>query len=120
MASTTNATSPQQPFDERDLNGKIAVVTGANRGIGRAVARALAARGATVLAVGRDAPGIEATARELGENVRPFVADMTDIKSIKALSESVKAQHGHVDVSLALRGSAAIRSVLAPQHLPRM
>ena len=45
----------------RDLDGKVAIVTGASNGIGRAVAVALAARGATVLAVARDAARLAST-----------------------------------------------------------
>lgn len=62
-----------------DLSGRVAVVTGAAQGIGRAIANGLAACGAEVLAVDRDVAGLEAVA---SERVRTAEADVTDAASI--------------------------------------
>ena len=89
-------------FDERNIQGRIALVTGANRGVGKSVATALAARGATVLIVGRNAEAIQNTAKELGASVRAYVADTSDLTSIKSLADAVKADYGHIDVRFTL------------------
>ncbi|MFD8544891.1 3-hydroxybutyrate dehydrogenase [Streptomyces sp. NPDC059649] len=66
-----------------DLGGRTALVTGAAGGIGRACARRLAAAGATVRAVDRDAAGLAALAAELpdgaGGTIEPLVLDLTDL-----------------------------------------
>src|SRR5215468_4761538 len=54
-----------------------AIVTGGSRGLGRGIAQALVARGVHVIALARDAAGLEALARELA-NVEPVVADAAD------------------------------------------
>ena len=59
-----------------DLSGQVAIVTGAGRGIGRAIAAALVENGATVVLAARTANQIEMTARELGENCVPVVTDI--------------------------------------------
>ncbi len=58
-----------------DLTGQVALVTGAARGLGRAIAAALAGQGATVLLNGRDGAALEAAVaaiRETGSEVRPI------------------------------------------------
>lgn len=64
-----------------DLGGRLAVVTGAAQGIGRAIARGLAACGARVLAVDRDGAGL---ARAAGDGIETVEADVTDRDSIAA------------------------------------
>ena len=70
--------------------GKIALITGASRGIGRAIAVEFAARGADVALVGRDTAALEASAREC-RNVRSgalaeiFAADVTDQSAIEKI-----------------------------------
>jgi NAD(P)-dependent dehydrogenase (short-subunit alcohol dehydrogenase family) len=86
-----------------DQNGRgVALVTGANRGIGREVARQLAARGYEVLLSARDAGQAAAAARELAEStgavVRPLTLDVADPQSIAAAAESVRADPGRLDV----------------------
>ncbi len=74
-----------------DLTGRLAVVTGAAQGIGRAIATGLAACGASVLAVDRDAAGLSAVA---SERVRTAAVDVTDATSIAAALGSL----GTVDI----------------------
>ncbi|BCJ49677.1 short-chain dehydrogenase [Actinoplanes sp. NBRC 14428] len=71
-----------------------ALVTGANSGIGREVARQLLARGLTVYASARDPERGRAAVDELGAGARPLVLDVTDEKSIAAAAERV----GELDV----------------------
>jgi NAD(P)-dependent dehydrogenase (short-subunit alcohol dehydrogenase family) len=70
------------------LAGRVALVTGAGRGIGRGCARALARAGADLVLVSRSPDELEAAAaevRELGRSARPVALDVTDAKSIRHL-----------------------------------
>ncbi|MEF8703048.1 MAG: SDR family NAD(P)-dependent oxidoreductase [Candidatus Accumulibacter sp. UW26] len=83
------------------LAQKLAVVTGAARGIGFAVARDLAATGCLVLMVGRGAEAIENAARELQERglrVLPHVADVTDASAVAALAARLRREFGRLDI----------------------
>ncbi len=83
------------------LEGKIAVVTGAGSGIGRATAEALAAAGATVVCADINRETGEETAaalRAAGGRADYRPVDLTDAGSIEAFAQEVAAKHGAVDV----------------------
>lgn len=78
------------------LNGRVALVTGASQGIGRAIAAELAAEGARVAVSSRSRERIEATAAELGASA--FVHDSADVAGAPGLVEEVAAALGPVEV----------------------
>jgi 2-hydroxycyclohexanecarboxyl-CoA dehydrogenase len=83
------------------FENKIAVVTGAGSGIGRATAQALASAGARVIAADIDRERGEATAsaiRALGQQADFLAVDMTDLASVGAFAAAVQAQAGTVDI----------------------
>jgi 3-oxoacyl-[acyl-carrier protein] reductase len=86
------------------LSGRVAVVTGGTRGIGRASAAALAAAGATVVITGRDAAVAQAQAKELGPTVVGMGLDVTDAGQISQVFQQVAADHGRLDVLVASAG----------------
>jgi uncharacterized protein len=79
-----------------DLAGARVLVTGASRGIGEAVARAMSAQGARVALVARDGDALRSLAVELGGTAHP--ADLTDAAQVRALVERVEDEAGAVDV----------------------
>jgi NAD(P)-dependent dehydrogenase (short-subunit alcohol dehydrogenase family) len=83
------------------LTGKRAVVTGASRGIGLAVADTLAAEGADVVLVARDQAALDAAAQRVGghgHRVLPLVADTTDDTAVRAMITAVVADLGGIDI----------------------
>ena len=83
-----------------DLSGKIAIVTGASRGIGRGVAMTLAARGAYVVATARGENAADAVSQIQGAGHRAEGAalEVTDPASIEALISGVLERHGRIDI----------------------
>src|SRR5687767_10138590 len=83
-----------------DLTGKIAIVTGASRGIGRAIANTLAAQGAMVVAAarGENAAATVAEIREAGRQAEVGSVDITDVASVDALVAGVLERHHRVDI----------------------
>lgn len=90
-----------------ELNGKVVVVTGGSRGIGAHTARAFAAQGARVCAVGRDRTALDEVARDTGGIA--VVADVTDLAAIEEVRGRTEAELGPVDVLCAFAGGGLAR-----------
>ena len=85
---------------EKPLNGKVALITGANRGIGLAIARRLAALGASLGLSARDRNRLDAVARELrsGTNIFALAADLTRPDELASLVPKVEQALGPIDI----------------------
>jgi gluconate 5-dehydrogenase len=87
--------------DRFSLAGKVALVTGAGRGIGRAIALGLAEAGADLVLAARSAEQIESVAAEvraLGRQALVVPTDVADGEQVEAMIERVGAEHGRLDV----------------------
>lgn len=80
------------------IEGKVAVVTGAGRGIGRAIALELAGMGAKVALVARNATELEQTARDAGRNSRIITADVRRKDDVHRLLDEASSTLGPVDI----------------------
>ncbi len=81
-----------------DLTGRVALVTGSTRGIGRAIAESLANAGARLAVVGRDAERANEAAATVSAESRGYGCDMGDAKAVAGLVESVERDFGAVDI----------------------
>ncbi|MFN7038131.1 MAG: SDR family NAD(P)-dependent oxidoreductase [Alphaproteobacteria bacterium] len=96
------------------LKGKVALITGASRGIGAAVAKRFAKEGAHVLIVGKTISGLEEVddyARKHGSSATLIPFDITDFLKIDELAKIIAQKFGKLDI---LVGNAAILGVLSP------
>ncbi|WP_304164543.1 3-oxoacyl-ACP reductase FabG [Lonsdalea britannica] len=80
------------------FDGKIVLVTGASRGIGRAIAESLVARGAKVMGTATSEKGAADISAWLGENGKGYVLNVADMSSIEATLASIKSEFGDIDI----------------------
>src|SRR5262245_36857713 len=95
---------------DKELSGRVAVVTGAGRNIGRAIALALADGGAAVVINARsDKTQVDAVVREIearGGQAMGYLADVADVDSVNAMIKAGGARFGRIDY---LVNNAALR-----------
>ncbi|MBE2895853.1 3-oxoacyl-ACP reductase FabG [Pasteurellaceae bacterium HPA106] len=80
------------------MQGKIALVTGASRGIGKAIAQELSARGCTVIGTATSEKGAQAISDYLGDHGRGMVVNVADSASIETLLAEIKSAVGEIDI----------------------
>lgn len=90
-----------------DLEGRIALVSGASRGIGLAIAKVLAAEGAKLALAARGLDGLKAAAREIGSETSIHAADVTDPAAAAGLVHEVEKRWGRIDLLVCNAGSGA-------------
>jgi 3-oxoacyl-[acyl-carrier protein] reductase len=90
-----------------ELNDRVALVTGASRGIGLAIATALAAEGARVALAARGADALDAARGAVGGSASVHVADVTDPTAAARLVHEVERQWGQLDILVCNVGSGA-------------
>jgi len=101
------------------LEGKIAVITGGGTGIGLALAKRFIAEGAFVYLFGRRADKLEAAVAALGGNARAVPGSVTDAGDLDRLYDTVKQEHGKLDILFANAGTGALLplSEITPDHV---
>ncbi len=101
---------------DRPLSGQVAVVTGAARGVGRAIALRLAEMGATVVAVARDEAALNGLCREIEAAAGKAMAAIRDLRSpaaIESLRQQVETDYGRCDI---LVNNAGVGNLGRPLH----
>ena len=86
------------------LEGKIAVITGGNSGIGLATSRRFVEEGAHVVITGRREKELSEAAASIGRNVTTAAGDITRLEDLDRLFAVVKEKHGHIDILFANAG----------------
>jgi 3-oxoacyl-[acyl-carrier protein] reductase len=92
---------------ELGLQGKVALVTGGSKGIGRGIAEGLAAEGVRVALTSRTAARAEEVAGEIGSSSRGYAFDSDDLGAVEPLLDAVQADLGPIDIYIANTGGPA-------------
>jgi len=92
----------------KKLEGKIAVITGGNSGIGLAAAQRFVAEGAYVYITGRRQSELDTAVRQIGRNVTAVQGDVSNLADLDRLYATVQQQHGRIDVVFANAGGVEL------------
>lgn len=93
------------------LNGKVAIVTGGTRGIGRAIAERLVAEGARVAICGRKQEAVDRAVKAMGGQVFGTAADLRRLEDVRALFRAVDGEFGGLDILVNNAGEGVFRKV---------
>lgn len=93
------------------FDGKVAVITGGNSGIGLAAAKELGANGAKIVIAGRDQRTLDEAVQLLGDNTIGVRADISDLNDIDSIFETASAKFGNVDILFVNAGVARFASL---------
>lgn len=109
----------------QDLQGKTAIITGAGKGIGRAIAHQFAQEGIHLGLIGRTLENLENVAKEIeqyGVKVRVAAADIADHKAVTAAVESIKSELGAIDILINNAGMGRFGGILdfTPEEFQRI
>jgi NAD(P)-dependent dehydrogenase (short-subunit alcohol dehydrogenase family) len=99
-------------LDSFDLGGKVAVVTGGNRGLGEAWVKSLADVGASVVIAARDDERSRETAERLGDRVDTVHLDVSDARDVRRSLATIVERHGRVDILVNNAGTCIHRPAL--------
>ncbi len=104
------------------LNGKVAVITGANSGIGLASAKRFAGEGARVFMTGRRKTELDAAVAEVGGDARGVQGDVASLADLDRLYEVVRQEAGHIDVLFANAGGGDFMPLgeITEEHFDRI
>ncbi|MBP5975455.1 SDR family oxidoreductase [Brasilonema sp. CT11] len=92
----------------KKLEGKIALVTGGNSGIGLATAKQFVAEGAYVFITGRRQTELDAAVEAIGKNVMAVQSDVSNLADLDRLFATIKQEQGHLDIIFANAGGGQI------------
>src|SRR2546425_9180305 len=87
------------------LDGKVAVITGGNSGIGLATAQRFVSEGAYVFMTGRRQSELDAAVKQIGKNVTAVQGDVSNLADLDRLYATVKKEKGHLDIVFANAGT---------------
>jgi NAD(P)-dependent dehydrogenase (short-subunit alcohol dehydrogenase family) len=106
----------------KKLDGKIAVITGGNSGIGLATAQRFVEEGAYVFITGRRQGELDAAARQIGKNVTGFQSDVSNLDDLDRLYAAVKDQKGRIDILFANAGVGEFATLakITEEHFDKM
>src|SRR3981189_2039287 len=93
------------------LEGKTALITGGNSGIGLATAKQFVNEGAYVFITGRGEPELAAAVKEIGRNVTGIPGDVSNLNDLDRLFSQIKREKGKIDIVFANAGFAKIASL---------
>lgn len=95
------------------LEGKVAVITGGNSGIGLATAQRFVAEGAYVFITGRRQSELDAAVKQIGKSVTAVQGDVSNLADLDRLYATVKQQKGHLDILFANAGTGQFAPLAA-------
>jgi NAD(P)-dependent dehydrogenase (short-subunit alcohol dehydrogenase family) len=104
------------------LEGKVAVVTGGNSGIGLATAKRFVAEGAYVFITGRRQEQLDAAIKEIGHNITAVQGDVAKLGDLDKLYDTVKGKKGRIDILFANAGAAEFAPLgnISEEHFDRI